>query len=367
MTHMKSSRTISSTNRNQEIPFSDVGDLADPSKYHQPVDIRGQDPVVLKAQLRMMLTIRVVEQHLALKRKEGLIGGPVHLGVGQEAVAVGVSEWLRSSDKVFGGHRSHSHALALGASIHGLFAEVLGKDTGLSRGMGGSMHLWDEPHGFFGSVPIVAGTVPLAVGAGLAAKLKRTTDVAVVYFGDGAVEEGAVHESLNLARMLNVPVLFVCENNFFSSHMHIKLRQPSNGIARFAAAHDIACEVVDGNDIVTVSKAAERLIGRAREGHGPGFLEAVTFRWYGHVDWREDIDVGVDRSVTDLSNWRARDPISRLTVAMEREGFWSAADQTTVNEVLNSEISKAWEQAVADPWPKASALLDRVYARRGES
>jgi TPP-dependent pyruvate/acetoin dehydrogenase alpha subunit len=359
---MKSSETILSANGREVTSFADVGDLADPSKHHEPIDIHGQDPAVLKAQLRMMLTIRMVEQHLALKRKEGLIGGPVHLGVGQEAIAVGVSQWLRNSDKVFGGHRSHSHVLALGASIRGLFAEVLGKDTGLSRGMGGSMHLWDEPHGFFGSVPIVAGTVPLAVGAGLAAKLKRTTDIAVAYFGDGAVEEGAVHESLNLARMLNAPVLFVCENNFFSSHMHIKLRQPSNAMARFAAAHDIECEIVDGNDVVAVNKSAERLIGRARDGHGPAFLEAVTFRWYGHVDWREDIDVGVERSVTDLSNWRARDPVSRLTVAMERERFWSAADQTTVNEELSREIKMAWEQAVIDPYPDSGALLDRVYA-----
>lgn len=342
--------------------WCDLGDLADPAKYHEPINIQGQDPMVLKSQLRKMLTIRMVEQHLALMRKNGSIGGPVHLGVGQEAIAVGVSECLRSSDKVFGAHRSHSHVLALGSSMHGLFAEVLGKDTGLSRGMGGSMHLWDGPRGFYGSVPIVAGTVPLAVGAALAAKLKGTDDIGVSYLGDGAVEEGAVQESLNLARMLNAPVLFVVENNFFSSHMHIRLRQPLNATARFAVAHDIPFEVVDGNDVVAVHKAAERLISRARSGGGPGFLEAVTFRWYGHVDWREDIDVGVERSTEDLTNWRARDPVSRLTVSLERAGVWLAADQIALVEGLNRLIAEAWDRAMSDPWPHADALLDRVYA-----
>jgi TPP-dependent pyruvate/acetoin dehydrogenase alpha subunit len=339
-----------------------LGDLADPTKYHAPIDIRGQDPAVLKSQLRKLVTIRMVEQHLAVMRKDKIIGGPVHLGVGQEAVAVGVSECLRSSDRVFGGHRSHSHVLALGSSIHRLFAEVLGKETGLSRGMGGSMHLWDQSRGFFGSVPIVAGTVPLAVGAALAAKLTGTDDVGVSYLGDGAVEEGVVQESLNLASVLKAPVLFVVENNFFSSHMHIRLRQPLNATARFAAAHDIPFEIVDGNDVVAVHRAAAKLVSHARRGGGPGFIEAVTFRWYGHVDWREDIDVGVSRSTEDLANWRARDPVSRLTSAMEHSGFWSAADHATLVGKLETEIAAAWDQAMNDPWPAAHALMDRVYA-----
>lgn len=340
----------------------DLGDLADPAKYHEPINIQDRDIAVLKIQLRKMLTIRLVEQHLALMRKDGLIGGPVHLGVGQEAVAVGVSECLRSSDKVFGAHRSHSHVLALGSSIRGLFAEVLGKDTGLSCGMGGSMHLWDEPRGFYGSVPIVAGTVPLAVGAALAAKLSGTDDVGVSYFGDGAVEEGAVQESLNLARILNVPVLFVVENNLFASHMHIRLRQPFNATARFAVAHGIPFEIVDGNDVVAVNMAAERLVSRARCGGGPGFLEAVTFRWYGHVDWRDDVDVGINRSMEDLANWRARDPVSRLIAALEQAGGWSAREQAAVVDELGREISAAWDQAMNDPWPHADALLSRVHA-----
>ena len=341
---------------------ADLGELADPAKFHSPLNIEGEDPKRLTTRLEQLLTIRLVERHLADKRRDQLIGGPVHLGVGQEAVAVGVSEHLRSTDRVFGAHRSHSHVLALGSSIRALFAEVLGKDTGLSRGMGGSMHLWDEPHGFYGSVPIVAGTVPLAVGAGLAAKLTGIDAIGVSYLGDGATEEGAVQESLNLASVLKVPVLFVVENNFFSSHMHIDTRQPRNSTARFAEAHAIPFEVVDGNDVVAVSRAAGRLIGAARSGAGPGFLEAVTFRWYGHVDWREDIDVGIRRSSSDLEEWRGRDPVERLAAAMRRAGVWSEAEHQRLIDALEADISAAWDQAMKDPWPAEAALLNRVYA-----
>jgi TPP-dependent pyruvate/acetoin dehydrogenase alpha subunit len=341
----------------------DLGDLADPSKLHEPLDLSGSDPSTLRSQLAMMARIRSAERWLADRRKDGTIGGPVHLGVGQEAIAAGVSTWLRRSDRVFGGHRSHSHLLALGGSLRGLFAEVLGKETGLSKGFGGSMHLWDQPRGFYGSVPIVAGTVPLAVGAALAAKLQGTDDVAVAYFGDGAVEEGAIHESLNLARVLKVPMIFVVENNLFSSHMHIDLRQPCSSTARFATAHDIKSRVVDGNDVVAVTVASEQLIAGARRGEGPGFLEAVTFRWYGHVDWRDDIDVGVNRSMDDLNNWRRRDPIERLRSALDRAGLWSAQQQAEMTDEIDRAIRQAWSEAMADRWPTPESLLDNVYAR----
>lgn len=342
---------------------SALGELADPTKLHGPLDISGVPADQLLAQLESMTRIRLAEEHLASERKQGRIGGPVHLGAGQEAVAVGVSANLRSSDRVFGTHRSHSHVLALGGSVHGLFAEVLGKSTGMSKGMGGSMHLWDVPRGFYGAVPIVAGTVPLAVGAGLAAKMKGTTDIAVAYFGDGATEEGAVHESLNLAAVLKVPILFVVENNLFSSHMHIGLRQPSDSTARFAIAHNIPSEVVDGNDIVAVSKAAKKLIDVSRQGNGPGFLEAITFRRYGHVDWRDDIDVGVNRSTTDLENWRRRDPISRLRAALRKGGQWSDEAHAAMESRLRSEIETAWTAASNDPWPDKETLMDCVYSR----
>ena len=178
---------------------SQLQGLADPTKFQNTISIDSVDACLLKKMLKSMILIRKTEQHLALGRKNGLIGGPVHLGAGQEAIAVGVSQSLQRTDRVFGAHRSHSHLLALNPNFYKLFAEVLGKSTGFSKGMGGSMHLYDQPNGFYGSVPIVAGTVSLAVGAAMAAKLMRTGDVGVAYIGDGAVEEGVVHESFNLA------------------------------------------------------------------------------------------------------------------------------------------------------------------------
>jgi pyruvate dehydrogenase E1 component alpha subunit len=279
-----------------------VGNLSNPANFHEPVDIGGFSLQQLRNFLRSMLLIRKAEQHLAGERKHGHIGGPVHLGVGQEAVAVGVSASLRKTDRIFGAHRSHAHLLALGTSLRGLFAELLGKNTGVSKGMGGSMHLWDQSQGFYGSVPIVAGTVPLAVGAALAAKMQKSSDVAVAYLGDGAMEEGVVHESLNLARIYNLPVLFVVENNLFASPMHISLRQPKDSTARFAEANDIPWRLLDGNNVTLVASTAAEFIAEMRAGKGPMFLEAVTHRWYGHVDWREDIDVGVHRSLDELTN-----------------------------------------------------------------
>lgn len=339
-----------------------LGHLADPNACWEPLDVAGQEPGELLPLLRSMLRIRQAERCLAEGRRTRQIGGPVHLGVGQEAVAVGVATQLRTTDRVFGAHRSHSHVLAAGASLHGLFAEVLGRASGLSRGMGGSMHLWDGPHGFYGSVPIVAGTVPLAVGAALAAKMQGTGDVAVAYLGDGAVEEGVVHESLNLARMLDAPVIFVVENNLFASHMHVSIRQPRDSTARFAAANDMPFEVVDGNDVATVARAAGRLVAHARGGGGPAFLEAVTYRWYGHVDWREDIDVGVNRSRDDVEHWRRRDPVARLARAMIVAGYLTDAEHQGMAEELHRAVETAWEQAVADPYPAPAALLERVYA-----
>lgn len=341
--------------------IDDLNDLANPKFFHDPVDICDIPPEALIAQLRSMLLIRMAEQHIATMRRDGLIGGPVHLGIGQEAVAVGISQWLRKTDRVFGAHRSHPHILALGSSLHGLFAEILGKDTGYSGGMGGSMHLQDQANGFYGSVPIVAGTVSLAVGAAIAANFQGKGDIAVAYFGDGACEEGTVHESLNLASVLRSPVLFVVENNLFASHMHISLRQPHNSTARFALANGIPSAVVDGNDIVAVQTAAKKLIRDARAGGGPGFLEVVTYRWCGHVDWRDDIDVGVQRSEEDLLNWKARDPVGRLKLALIAQGYWDEARNDACCAQIEQEIDEAWSKAMSDPYPLESALLGRVY------
>ena len=331
--------------------------------FNDPISIHDMNYEQLKKMLKLMLIIRKTEQHLALARKKALIGGPVHLGVGQEAIAVGISQNLIKTDRVFGAHRSHSHLLALNPNFYKLFAEVLGKETGFSKGMGGSMHLFDQSNGFYGSTPIVAGTVSLAVGAGLAAKMQNLKDISVSYIGDGAVEEGVVHECFNLAKVLNVPILFVVENNLFASHMHISLRQPSQNISRYAEANHIEHKLLDGNDVVSIAKHSGELIQNIRKGNGPALIELVTYRWYGHVDWRDDIDVGVARSMEDVNNWKARDPISRLSKAMINSKTWTKKEEEDLGKKIDKKIEIAWKKALSDPYPSQDSILKYVYSR----
>jgi TPP-dependent pyruvate/acetoin dehydrogenase alpha subunit len=342
-------------------PFG-LNELALPASFNSALDIEGLDEQYLLDSLRTMILIRAVERKLAAAKRDGLIGGPVHLGVGQEAIPVGISRNLRKTDRVFGAHRSHSHLLALGSDVRKLFAEILGKETGHSKGMGGSMHLWDQSVGFFGSVPIVAGTVPLAVGAAMSARLTNSGDVAIAYLGDGACEEGIVQESLNLASIQKDPVVFVVENNLFASHMHISLRQPNDSTARFAYANSIPFHVVDGNDVTSVYSASSQLIEAARHGQGPGFIEAITYRWYGHVDWREDVDVGVNRSQSDIEQWRAKDPIRRLKDALMINASLTEEDYLEFLNCADSLIDNAWLDAIADPLPHPSSTLNYVYS-----
>jgi pyruvate dehydrogenase E1 component alpha subunit len=337
--------------------------LFNPQEYHNPISIEGQDIKILKKILNLMLTIRKTEQQLALAKKNGLIGGPVHLGVGQEAIAVGISQNLKKTDRVFGNHRSHSHLLALNPDFYKLFAEVLGKETGFSKGMGGSMHLIDQSNGFYGSTPIVAGTVPLAVGAAMASKMQNLKDIGVSYIGDGAVEEGVVHECFNLAKVLKAPVLFVIENNLFASHMHISLRQPSETVSRFAEANHIPHKLLDGNDVVAVAQNSKEVIDNIRNGKGPAVLELITYRWYGHVDWREDIDVGVERSMEDIKDWKARDPIHRLSQSMINSKIWTKEEEQEICEKIDNQIQISWEKAMNDSYPSKDSILEFVYSK----
>lgn len=340
--------------------MSTLGPLADPFAFRDPIDIDGEDPETLTRQLKSLIHIRTVEEFLADRVVAQEVVCPCHLAIGQEAVPVGVAARLRPSDRVFGNHRSHGHFLSLGGSTLELLAETLGKALGCSHGMGGSMHLQDRRVGFIGSVPIVGATVPMAVGAGLAAKMDGKGDVAVAYFGDGATEEGVVQESLNFAARFNVPVIFVVENNLFSSHLHILERQPDNSVARFAVAHHIEHRVVDGNDVVAVARAAGELVDRARAGGGPGFIEAVTYRWRGHVGPSEDNDVGVERA-EGLQEWKKRDCIERLARSLISAGHVHRGFVEEQSSAARRECEIAWDEAVASPYPDPGVLLDFVY------
>jgi pyruvate dehydrogenase E1 component alpha subunit len=343
---------------------SELGGLADPAAFAGPVEVTGHSCDRLLGLLRTMMLIRRTEEQIGDLVTAGLVRTPCHLGIGQEAIAVGVCTQLRASDRLFGGHRSHSQFLALGGTPVSLLAEVLGKASGASRGMGGSMHLFGKSFGFHGSVPLVGATIPLAVGAALAAKMDDGDNIAVAFFGDGATEEGVFHESLNLAAVYGLPVIFVCENNLFSSHLDIEFRQPSDRIARYAEAHRIPSVTVDGNDILDVESAAARLIETARSGHGPGFLEAVTYRFRGHVGPNEDIDVGVHRRMEDVRAWKNRCPIRRLSDGLIAAGLATGEQITQIERDAAAEVERAVAKARDCEYPAAEALCDLVYVRR---
>jgi acetoin:2,6-dichlorophenolindophenol oxidoreductase subunit alpha len=344
---------------------SELGELVQPgvAAYMGPCDLAGFAPTQLKQLLRTMLLIRSVEEQIVLWVEQGRARCPCHLGIGQEAIATGIAVSLRSSDRLFGNHRSHGHYLAAGGDTYALLAEVLGRADGCSRGMGGSMHLYSADHGFYGSVPIVAGTIPIAVGAALAAKLDGGDCVAVAFFGDGASEEGVMHESLNLASSYQLPVVFVCENNLYSSHLDIVLRQPSDRISRHADAHCVRAAIVDGNDVTAVARIAAELIGAARTGSGPVFLEAITYRWRGHVGPKEDLDVGVRRSMESLAAWKRRDPVRRLENALVEADLATGEELRALAGEVRAQVEEAALRALDSPWPPQTDLLDFVYAR----
>ena len=340
-----------------------LGELADPAKFSEPLNL----PVNTTKDeatnlLRSLLLVRIVEETIAdfVKTKE--VDCPCHLSIGQEAIAVGVAQFLNKTDRVFGTHRSHAHYLALGGDAYKLLAEVFGRQDGCAGGLGGSMHLIDQQNGFLGSVPIVAGTIPLAAGSALAAKLQKTNDIAVCFFGDGATEEGVFHETMNLAAIQKLPILFVCENNLYASHLDIKQRQPSDSIARYAQAHCIDFKVVDGNDVYTVINATKELVQNVRAGNGPAFLEAVTYRWLGHVGANEDIDVGVRRSTEELSQWKKRDPIKRLFDGMLVKKFISEAGYQKLYDDLLNEVQTKLDLAKKTSYPTKDKLQCNVYS-----
>lgn len=337
-----------------------LGDLVNPDKYQEPINISGFDTDQLIDDLKQMYVIRRVEEIIGDNVVTGLIKCPCHLGIGQEATAVGLSRYLRSSDRVFGGHRSHTHYLGLRGSVYKLFAETLGKLDGCSKGMGGSMHLYDPSIGFGGSVPIVGASVPIATGAALAAKKDKLGDIAVSYLGDSACEEGAVQESFNLASIMKLPIIFVVENNLFASHMHIDLRQPHNSTARFAEAHGIPFKVIDGNNLTDIYEASQKAVKYCRENKGPYFIEAMTYRWRGHVGPREDTDVGVKRK-DDLSTWKKRDPIRRLKDSLINKNILSENDFNEITKLVDKNLVVQWQKALDAPYPPKSLLTEIVY------
>ncbi len=308
---------------------------------------------------RMMQRIRQFEEAVARLDEAGQIRTPCHYCIGQEAPPTGVCAALERDDAIFGAHRSHGHYLAKGGDLPTLMAEIFCRASGCSSGRGGSMHINAPECGVLGTVPIVAATIPVAVGAGLAAKLNSDGRVAVAFFGDGATEEGHFHESLNLAGVQNLPVIFVCENNLYSSHMGISERRREDNIPASATAHGLPGIRVDGNDVVAVHQAAEEAVQRARRGDGPTLLECRTFRWRGHVGPAWDMDVGVKRK-DELKNWLSKDPLLRCFGDLVRLGINKPALEE-IRQDVQREIEEAIQFAQQAPHPELDVLSHHVY------
>ena len=314
---------------------------------------------LLTALYASMVTIRLAEERIGELVESGEARCPCHLYIGQEGIAAGICSALAVDDYVWGGHRSHGHYLAKGGGLDGMFAEILGKVTGCSRGRGGSMHLFAPEVGILGTVPLVAATIPLAAGSALASKLRGDGRVSVSFFGDGALEEGHAHETLNLAALYKLPLLFVCENNAYASHMHLLERRAADNIVDTATAHGMPAERVDGNDVLAVRAAADRAVARARAGEGPTLLECVTYRWRGHVGASWDIDVGVARK-DELAVWRPRDPIARLEALLLARGSTKDA-LATIDDRARQDIDRAVALARQAPYPGEDELTEHVY------
>jgi len=317
-------------------------------------------PSLLRSMYATMLTIRLFEEQAAELVEAGDVKCPCHLYIGQEAVATGVCATLTKDDYVWGGHRSHGHYLAKGGDLRAMMAELFGKSTGCSKGRGGSMHLFAKEVNILGTVPLVAATIPLAVGSALASKLRGDDRVSVAFFGDGATEEGHFHESVNLAALYRLPVLFVCENNFYASHMSLQERRAEDNIHKTAEAHGIAGARLDGNKVVDVYAAAQSAVNRARAGGGPTLLECRTYRWRGHVGPSWDMDVGVKRK-DELKDWLDKDPIAATRAELLELGS-SQTDLDTIQQDIKAQVEEAVSFARESPYPEKEELLKYVFA-----
>ena len=311
-----------------------------------------------------MLMIRKFEERVAELVSKNEIICPCHLYIGEEAVATGVCAALRKDDYVFSTHRSHGHYIAKGGDVKALMAELYCRATGCSKGRGGSMHLASPDVGLPGSSAIVAGTIPLAVGAGLAFSLQKRNSVSVAFFGDGAANEGTFYESLNFAALKKLPVIFVCENNLYSTHMPISACLADVNICKKADAFSMPAVRVDGNSIVEIFKVAKRAVEDARIGKGPALIECMTYRWRGHVGPSNDLDKGL-RSKEELEYWMNRCPIKALEEFLLEHDLVSKSEKNKIYENLEEEIEEAIAFAKVSPYPDPNENKSLSVFKRG--
>lgn len=310
--------------------------------------------------LHNMIRIRRLEEKCAELYSAMKIRGFLHLYDGEEAVAVGVLEALTADDAVVATYREHGHALIRGIGMGAILAEMYGKQDGCSRGRGGSMHLFDAKTRFYGGNAIVAGGLPVAVGLALADKMQQRSRVTCCFFGDGAVAEGEFHESMNLAALWQLPVLFVCENNLYAMGTALKYSQAVVDLAGKAASYDVAAAAVDGMDVLAVEKAAKEATEAVRDSGKPFFLECRTYRFRAHSMY----DPELYRSKAEVEEWKERCPIATFTRKMKDQGTLGDGDIETIEQDVAREIDEAVAFAEASPWESVEDLTRFVHSER---
>ena len=309
----------------------------------------------------MMVRIRCFEEKVIERYPEQQMRTPVHLCIGQEAIAAGVGAHLRQSDYIFSTHRNHGHCIAKGMRYYQLLAEFYGRKTGCAGGKGGSMHPVDIDRGIPGTTAIVGGNIPIAVGAAWSCVMQGRKDISVAFFGDGASEEGTLHESLNFAVLKKLPVIFVCENNLYATASPIASRQPAESIiAARAAAFGLPAYRIDGNDVICVYNSAQTAVERARSGQGPSFIESLTYRWKAHVGPVDDTTTG-HRPPRELFDWQQRCPIARFREMLVDSKLIDPRLEEHIRKECDEELESAISAAIADPEPVEADLLSHVF------
>jgi pyruvate dehydrogenase E1 component alpha subunit len=315
-----------------------------------------------RALLREMLRIRRFEEKCAELYSLAKIRGFLHLYIGEEAVAVGVMQALTADDRIVSTYREHGHALARGVPMGPLMAEMYGKANGCSRGRGGSMHLFDIPRRFYGGYAIVGGGLPIAVGLALADRMQARANTTACFFGDGAVAEGEFHESMNLAALWKLPVLFICENNLYAMGTALERHQAQTDISLKAAGYGVPAAAVDGMDVAAVEAAARVAVEKVRAGNGPYLLECRTYRFRAHSMY----DPELYRSKEEVEKWKKHCPIEALQKRLQHEGSLTDEQDMELTGFVSEEIDKAVAFAEAGPWEPVADLLRDVMTLEQE-
>lgn len=318
---------------------------------------------------RTMVRIRLCEESLVEPILKGEVQCPVHLYSGEEAVAAGVCAALSEQDYVFGTHRSHGHYLAKGGSMGELIAEIYGKEAGCSRGRGGSMHIIEPKKGMMGAAPIVGGTISLAVGAALASRIRKERRVSVSFFGDGATGEGVLYESLNFAALKSLPMVFVCENNLYSTHMPIRECRSNLPIFQIARPFGISAFRVNGNDVLKVYETAKEAVDSCREGRGPVFIECLTYRLRGHVGPDDNIQ-GAHQDIRpeeEIKRWQRRDPIRNFRKYLLKNAIAENDELATIEQAAQEEVRDAHAFMKDSPHPKQKDIGKHVFKEQKAS